>query len=477
MLIRLIALLEWFSTLAIQMIALRMAIPVVGSSVVLTSIYIWVILLALSAGYRIGWNIAERYKHSRRHLWMILAWYLTLAGVYYSLITFGMHIQLLEYFLQSTDSYLVTLFLVSTILFAFPVLLASQTIPLLTELLPVQSKGHAAGQILFASTIGSFLWSVLTSIVLFPTLGVAMTWAITVSLLLLAWVLSMKLRNSKWFGWSMWLRVLLSAGLVFSVQAVSNSETLYQWDTMYHEIEIRNHIYQWEQMRLMVTNGGFSSAWDLKKWQSPFPYLRTLVQETKKLQPPRVLLIWTAGFTYPAELQNESRLERIDAIDIDGEFLELSQKYLLEQKLNDKVVFHSDSARYFLRQAIAKWEQYDLVVLDAYNGRFVPAELATVDFFHDVKQVCGDECMVLSNLIMDYDMESDFSKGIIGAMQSVWSNLWMQKLHSGWQSLGNSIIATYEFEWSEEINNIALRALPTDNKNNLEKDLVDMWWK
>jgi hypothetical protein len=70
------------------------------------------------------------------------------------------------------------------------------------------------------------------------------------------------------------------------------------------------------------------------------------------------------------------------------------------------------------------------VVLDAYNGRFVPAELATVDFFEDVKQVCGGECVVLSNLIMDYDMESSFSKSIVGAMQSVWSNLRIQKLHS-----------------------------------------------
>jgi hypothetical protein len=74
-------------------------------------------------------------------------------------------------------------------------------------------------------------------------------------------------------------------------------------------------------------------------------------------------------------------------------------------------------------------------------------------------------------------MESSFSKSIVGAMQSVWSNLRIQKLHSWWQSLGNSIIATYAFEWSEKIDYIALRELPTDDKNNLEKDLVDMRWK
>jgi 23S rRNA G2069 N7-methylase RlmK/C1962 C5-methylase RlmI len=60
-------------------------------------------------------------------------------------------------------------------------------------------------------------------------------------------------------------------------------------------------------------------------------------------------------------------LERIDAIDIDGEFLAIAQEHLLEEQLSKKIVFHADSARYFLKQAIARGDTYDLVVLDAYN--------------------------------------------------------------------------------------------------------------
>lgn len=60
--IYLITLVEGFATLAIQMIVLRLAIPVVGSSIVLTSIFLGVILLALSCGYRYGGILAEKYK-------------------------------------------------------------------------------------------------------------------------------------------------------------------------------------------------------------------------------------------------------------------------------------------------------------------------------------------------------------------------------------------------------------------------------
>ena len=67
-------------------------------------------------------------------------------------------------------SYEATLFLTSFVLFFVPVFIASQSIPLLTELLDDDSKGAAAGKMLFASTVGSFLGSVGTSMVLFQTL-------------------------------------------------------------------------------------------------------------------------------------------------------------------------------------------------------------------------------------------------------------------------------------------------------------------
>jgi hypothetical protein len=49
----------------------------------------------------------------------------------------------------------------------------------------------------------------------------------------------------------------------------------------------------------------------------------------------------------------------------------------------------------------------------------VPAELATVEFFEDINRVCSNECEVLSNLIIDKSLESDFAHSVMGAMQSV----------------------------------------------------------
>ena len=156
-----------------QIIAIRSATPIIGSSIILTSVFIGIILLALSAGYYTGGIISSRL--SRKQLVWTLFAYLIFAGLYYLFITFGVEQDLLVSVLTYTDSYVLTLFIVAVCLFLVPVFIASQTLPFLTELIPEQSKGKAAGQILFASTIGSFFGSVLTSIVLFEVWGVLLT--------------------------------------------------------------------------------------------------------------------------------------------------------------------------------------------------------------------------------------------------------------------------------------------------------------
>ena len=60
-----VAFAEGFSTLAVEVIAIRLAIPVVGSSMTLTGVLLAVILFALSAGYWHGGQLSSRWSHPR----------------------------------------------------------------------------------------------------------------------------------------------------------------------------------------------------------------------------------------------------------------------------------------------------------------------------------------------------------------------------------------------------------------------------
>jgi predicted membrane-bound spermidine synthase len=60
-----VSIIEGFSTLAVQIIALRSVTPIVGSSIILTSVFIGIILLALSAGYYVGGIISSKHPKDK----------------------------------------------------------------------------------------------------------------------------------------------------------------------------------------------------------------------------------------------------------------------------------------------------------------------------------------------------------------------------------------------------------------------------
>lgn len=128
-------------------------------------------------------------------------------------------------------------------------------------------------------------------------------------------------------------------------------------------------------------NGAFSSGINPETMKSPFPYIRKFVSITEKEQPKRILVIGAAGFVYPLEVSWLQSVERIDTVDIDPQVKHIAENKFLFQDLPKKVVFYPHSARWFVNQALKNNTTYDLIVLDAYNGRSIPDELTTVEFF------------------------------------------------------------------------------------------------
>src|ERR1700730_19034720 len=89
-----IAFIEGLSTLAVEVIAIRLAIPVVGSSITLTGVILGVVLLALSAGYWRGGTLSARWNRAQTRA--ALARNLILAAVLYGALAFPLEATLLE---------------------------------------------------------------------------------------------------------------------------------------------------------------------------------------------------------------------------------------------------------------------------------------------------------------------------------------------------------------------------------------------
>ena len=99
LLIYLISFLEWFTTLSIEIIAIRRFTPIIWTNSISTSIILWVILLALSYWYYI-WGKNTK-KMEEKALLKKLVFNVVLASIFYLCITFIFDKYILEFLINN----------------------------------------------------------------------------------------------------------------------------------------------------------------------------------------------------------------------------------------------------------------------------------------------------------------------------------------------------------------------------------------
>lgn len=453
----LVAFLEGFTTLAFQMVALRKAIPYVGSSIVLTSVVIGVILLALSAWYYMGWSLTSRL--SQTQLLRRLHIYLLVSALYYLLIVYPSFEVVLWWWLQHIW-FVPTLFLFATVFFAIPTFLASHTMPIITHITQ-WSKWYAAWKILFISTLGSFLGSTMTTLVLFPYIGVYWTGIVASEILILCALLV--------YGWTRSEKLGYMIGIFFFVIAATMARPHVLWyykETPYQTIKVVNDkLYKNEPVRLLEMNGGMASGIYTDTWKSLFPYIRQMVEVIQEKKPATIAVIWAAWCTLPQEIAWLDFVQHIDVVDIDPAVFAIAEKEFLQQPLSPKITPIAQSARGWLYDLHKSNKKYDLIVVDVYNGISLPDEVLTQEFFVSLQQVSDT---VMMNIITDVWFTSSFSQTLFATMQSVFWQLYV--LDANYQNknigdIGNFVVMNTPASWFDTLQQMNTPILFTDDKN------------
>ena len=169
--IQLVILLEGFVTISFEILTIRQLIPVVGNSVIVTSLIIGVFLLFLAYGYRKGGSYNERFIPILKFNFILSAIGIGI-GLSYGFIKgfFILGAKLLS------GNIFVTLLIYLLLVTAPLVYLLGQTVPITLNLYKQQQTvGATGGKVLHISTLGSFLGAVLTSLILMNYVGVAWT--------------------------------------------------------------------------------------------------------------------------------------------------------------------------------------------------------------------------------------------------------------------------------------------------------------
>ncbi|MCA9688576.1 MAG: fused MFS/spermidine synthase, partial [Myxococcales bacterium] len=126
--------------------------------------------------------------------------------------------------------------------------------------------------------------------------------------------------------------------------------------------------------------------------------------------PRRLLMLGVGGGQMSNYLYARVPGLEIDAVDIDPEVIRLAQKYFDVPTGDPRYRCHADDARLFLERA-APGVTWDMIMLDAFRGVFVPYHLKTVEFYAACLKRLSPRGVVVANLhnvnrMYSYDRET-----------------------------------------------------------------------
>jgi hypothetical protein len=464
-----IAFLEGFSTLAVEVIAIRLAVPVVGSSVILTGVMLGIVLLALSAGYWRGGELSARWDGARTR--KVLARNLLLAAALYGVVAFPFEAKLLDRLLDGVSLPL-AIGITATLLYLTPVYFASQTVPMLAEL--TSGGGHAgraSGKVLFFSTLGSVAGGVFTPVYLFPTLGVARSSYLVCAVLTLAAVMIVASRSGAVRSLALGSAVVLAALGMHALTSPRGDR--FSFDSAYQTIRIVDEKTASGKIeRVFMMGGGGASGIFAGTGETSFAYTLAAERLLRESAATDALVIGSAGFTFPRDAAKFPGIARIDAVDVDPSVKRIAEREFLNAPLPDKVRFLPLSARFAVRKLARDRERYGFTFVDTYFAKGIPDELVTVEFFRDVRGI-SDRTVV--NAVMDRAVQSAFARNLLASFREAFGGVWLIDARPNEDAfLTNVLVLNWPASGSQVWDGAG--QVYRDDRNNADRDRVALMW-
>jgi len=416
--IEIIAFLCGLVVMIFEITGARVLAPLLGTSAVVWSSIIGVILAGLSAGYWFGGKLADK-KADFKQLSMIIlisAILIALVGI--------VHTHVVSFFARGIQNIKISASIISLILFATPAFLLGIVSPYCTrlKLSKINTSGTVIGSIYSISTLGSIIGTFLAGFVLIPLLGTTYVIITCAVLLVISALLS-------YIGFRGIVTSLLITMLCIgsSIKSFSRSKSIIRVESEYNSIQIYDatHPTNKRATKFMQINNELSSAMYLDTDELVYDYSQYYkLGEHFFPNYKKALMIGGAAYSFPKFFLNYYPDKQIDVVEIDPELTELAKRYFRLQDNERLRIFHQDG-RVFINNCT---EQYDLVFSDAYKSNFIPPHLTTKQTAQGIYDILSAEGVVIQNVISG--INSTFLKRIYKTYKSVFPQVFFFKVEN-----------------------------------------------
>ena len=153
-----------------------------------------------------------------------------------------------------------------------------------------------------------------------------------------------------------------------------------------------------------------------------FPYAKMALSGLLvKDNPQRILIVGLGGATLSDTYSRLFPNAEIIISEIDDAVYRVARDYFDFAETNNIKVDIGD-ARVYVKRAGLRGELFDLVILDAFNGEYIPEHLMAAEFLEEVKQLLPDDGMVIANTFSTsrlYAAESNTYLSVFGEFYNI----------------------------------------------------------
>ena len=444
----------------LELIAARVLSPYVGSSNLIWTTIIGVMLISMSIGYWLGGKRADKDPNINNLSTTILLGALTT-----SLIPIFETV-LVKNFANISDNLVLIALVTSAIIFGIPSFVMATVSPFAVKLRDKEysNVGEISGTSSL-STIGSIFGTFLAGFFLIPTFGVrAIVFGTTVVLL----ILSITLYENKTRKFYMMIAIIAIA--IFSFQTIgkviydrANPDVIEDVDSEYSRILIKQVSANDTTYKTMQVENGLESYIDEETGEMGARYLYYYDLADYYLKDFKsTLMIGGAAYTYPTHYLDKYEDKTIDVSEIDQKMTELAVEQFNLDINNERLnIYHQDGRR-FLNTTDNK---YDVILIDAFKGLNAPFELTTYEAMKNARNILNDNGMVITNIISSVTGEdSDFIKYEYSTYKKVFDDVKVFKVRDVDDNLNQNLILI-GFKGNTNID---------DSKYEEYKELLDM---
>lgn len=388
--------------MGLELIAARVLSPYVGSSNVVWTSIIGIILVSMSLGYWLGGKNADKGANLNQLSNILL--YAALATSAIPLL----ETCVVKILAGIIPNLIVSAILCAIIVFSIPSFILAMISPYAVKIKSKEETeiGSLSGKISSLSTIGSIVGTFLMGFVLIPNIGVS---NINISVTIILVVMSIIARENKetkeiWrniFVICIMMMLLIIGKIVFKI---NNPDILLDTDSQYSRIWVKQIETQKATYKTLQVDRGLESYIDTETGEMGAKYLRYYdLFEYFNKDAKSTLLIGGAAYTYPIHYLQKYNDKTIDVVEIDDKMTQIAVEQFGLNINDERLKTYSQDGRSYLNYNKNK---YDTILIDAFKGTNSPFELTTYEALTNAKNMLNENGVVITNIISALDGEN-----------------------------------------------------------------------